>query len=720
MVDEHDSRSSFLRRLLVVTLWLALGATASAQSGGTGPLPRKDPVIEPDRIAVKPGTPLSVRALVTTPAPLKGAVGWSVETREHRGRFSVAALSPDGKLVATGGIDGTIRLWNLATGKLVRALIGHDSYVHGLAFSPAGKYLASGGAWDRTARIWEVETGRPVKVLTGHPDYLGQVAWTLDGTRLVGAGGYSGDVSIWEIATGIKRAKAAVGSAVTSFAIHPDGTRLAIVTRDSPISFLDLKTGKAQGLFGNGTNLYTALDWSPDGKRLAATSSKSTDIHDASTGAIVATLDGQANAQAWTSDGARLAVASWTTGTIRVWKPEDKSVTKLATYATWLQFLPSNDQLAVADTIGFGQIDAAADGKAIARHEVTGTAPPYWTSGRPAITGIGTKSLTLWDPANGKPLRTLEGHRSPIAAFAWSTDGKGLATASSDQTVRVWNPATGAAVHVFSKHTEPVVALAWSPDGKEIATAAEDKRVLIWDAKSGALTQTLPPFAEQVPAIAWAPDSKTLAVGVKDGLVHLFPRATWKVSSKLTAPSLTTLSALAWSADSKAVAAGDYNGVTIVWFVAGSRMIAELPRSGSPPLIRGLVFYPKGDVLAVSRGNYTLDLWPLKGKVTTVQTMAPPEHLAWSAYGPLVAVSSTDRTCRFLEPATGKLRGVLLAEPEQLVAVSADGHHNAEAAAEHLVYVVQTQKGQDTYSAAAFLTKHGWRNNSALARFASK
>src|SRR5262249_40401596 len=151
------------RPAAVLAVWFAMGSMAgtanktSAQSSDPAPPSRKDPVIEPDRVAIKPGTPLSLRALVTTPPVLKGAVSWSFETREHRGYYSVAALSPDGKLVATGGIDGTIRLWELGSGKLVRALLGHDSYVHGLAFSPGGRYLASGGAWDRTARIWEVE-----------------------------------------------------------------------------------------------------------------------------------------------------------------------------------------------------------------------------------------------------------------------------------------------------------------------------------------------------------------------------------------------------------------------------------------------------------------------------------------------------------------------------------------------------------------------------------
>src|SRR5690348_10263594 len=113
------------------TLSLCVG-TALAQTGMTG---KVDPLILDENLSPKPGAPLSARTLITSPAPVKGVLSWTIETRRIRNRFSVTALSPDGKLVATGGIDGIIRLWDVETGKLVKALVGHDSYVYGLAFS---------------------------------------------------------------------------------------------------------------------------------------------------------------------------------------------------------------------------------------------------------------------------------------------------------------------------------------------------------------------------------------------------------------------------------------------------------------------------------------------------------------------------------------------------------------------------------------------------------
>ncbi|WP_456411441.1 WD40 repeat domain-containing protein, partial [Oceanithermus sp.] len=153
----------------------------------------------------------SVRAL----APLEGgwlASGgidgtvriWEVKTSQevqvlegHRG--SVLALAPlEGGWLASGGRDGTVRIWEVETGREVRVLEGHQDWV--LALAPLeGGWLASGGS-NGTVRIWEVGTGREVRVLEGHQDWVNALA-PLEGGWLA-SGGEGGTVRIWEVETG--------------------------------------------------------------------------------------------------------------------------------------------------------------------------------------------------------------------------------------------------------------------------------------------------------------------------------------------------------------------------------------------------------------------------------------------------------------------------------------------------------------------------------------
>src|SRR5207248_6906572 len=116
-----------------------------------------------------------------------------IETRRHRGSLACSALSPDGKKIATGGMDGIIHIWDAETGEFVRALVGHGSYVYGLAWSPDGHTLASAGSFDGTAKLWDTATGMPVRTLAkGHKGYTHHVAWSRDGKSLAVAGGISG------------------------------------------------------------------------------------------------------------------------------------------------------------------------------------------------------------------------------------------------------------------------------------------------------------------------------------------------------------------------------------------------------------------------------------------------------------------------------------------------------------------------------------------------
>ncbi|HXG12045.1 MAG TPA: c-type cytochrome domain-containing protein [Gemmataceae bacterium] len=115
----------------------------------------------------------------------------------HQDLIYDLAFSPDGKLLATGGYDRLIKLWDVAAGKELRLLRDHSDTVYGLAFSADGRLLASGAA-DRAVKVWEVATGKRLYTLSDPTDWIYAVAWSPDGRHLA-AGGVDRSIRVWEV-----------------------------------------------------------------------------------------------------------------------------------------------------------------------------------------------------------------------------------------------------------------------------------------------------------------------------------------------------------------------------------------------------------------------------------------------------------------------------------------------------------------------------------------
>ncbi len=109
------------------------------------------------------------------------------------------SFSPDGKTLVSGSRDKTIKLWNVETGKEIRTLKGHDSYVYSVNFSPDGKTLVS-GSWDKTIKLWNVETGKEIRTLKGHDSYVYSVNFSPDGKTLV-SGSWDNTIKLWKVET---------------------------------------------------------------------------------------------------------------------------------------------------------------------------------------------------------------------------------------------------------------------------------------------------------------------------------------------------------------------------------------------------------------------------------------------------------------------------------------------------------------------------------------
>ena len=372
-----------------------------------------------------------------------------VDTFDHGVTLWTVAVSPDGRRLVTGGGDQRFRLWDMATGEMLRDEGGHTEIVRGAEFSPDGRMLVTAG-WDGQARVWDL--GVPaVQRWEGHDEEVLAITVSADGSRLA-SGDDSGRVVVRDGHTHeTLRSFRPESRAVRALALSPDGSLLATGGGDRAVRIWRTDSADEKPiheLAGHDGSVYS-LAFSPDGHMLVSGSRDDTvRLWNVDTGVEQAVADdhtGTIWALAWSPDGANIATAS-------------RDLTVVLRDATTLE----------PREIFGGHTDWLY-------------AVAFSPNGRYLASGGRDQRIVIRDLETGEE-HVLDGHGQFVTTLAFTPDGKRLVSTSWYRNIRLWDVGSWDEVMTLrDPEGLSIRAMAISPDGTRILTGGADSRVRVWD-----------------------------------------------------------------------------------------------------------------------------------------------------------------------------------------------------------------------------------------------
>jgi WD40 repeat protein len=572
--------------------------------------------------------------------------------RGHTSNVNSVAFSSDGRMVLTGSWDGTARLWDVVSGHELRQFSGHEYFVWSVAFSPDGRTVLT-GSWDKTARLWDAETGRELRRFTGHSDKVSSAVFSPDG-RTVLTGSDDNTARLWDVASG-RELRQFTGHtySVKSVAFSPDGRTVLTGSADKTARLWDVTSGRELRQFVGHTNWVRSVAFSPDGRTvLTGSNDQTARLWDVANGRELRQFVGHTDPDslwsvAFSPDG-RTVLTGGNDQTARLWDT--------ATGHELVQF--------TGHTSGVRSASFSPDGRMILMAAAGNTA-------------------RLRDLASGRELRKFTGHTYGLWSIAFSPDGRTVLTGSWDMTARLWDAASGRELRQFTGHTGGVNSVAFSPDGRTVLTGSLDKTAKLWDAASGRELRQFTGHEDRVSSVAFSPDGRTILTGSWDATTRLWDAATGRELRQFKA-SMDVVNSVAFSPDGRTMLTGSSDAAAHLWDVASGRELRQF--NAYTGMVRSVAFSRDGRM--VLTGSDTARLWDVAiGRERQFTGETSWDSVAFSPNGRMVLTGGEDGTARVWDLTSGsELASMISFADGEWLTVTPEGFFDASSpkAAENL------------------------------------
>jgi len=494
---------------------------------------------------------------------------------EHSSSINSLAFSTDGKHALSGGMGGSIMLWEISSGREIRSLKGHSEQVNSLAFSPDGKRALSGSK-DSNIKLWDLSSGREIRSFKGHSVGVTSVAFSPDG-RYALSGGNNRTLKLWDLSSGRELHSFRFWGHFSpgESTISPDGKYALSGGWEGILKLWDLSSGREIRSFRGSPFSISSIAFSPDGKyALSGRYDEALTLWDLSSGRKICSFKGHSspvNSVAFSPDG-RYAL-SGSHRTLKLW--DISSGREIRTFKGALPYVNS---------IAFSP------------------------GGKYALS-VDKEGIKLWEVSSGRKIRSFKGHSQNVNSIAFSPDGK-YALSGGKGGIKLWEISSGREIRSFQGDSKWVSSIAFSPDGK-YALSGGKGGIKLWEISSGREIRSFQGDSKWVSPVAFSPDGKYVLSGVK-GVIKL-----WEISSGREIRSFQGdskwVSSVAFSPDGKYVLSVSGGNTIKLWKIQTGKLLARMVSS---PDGEWIISTPDGYYNNSPEGTHLLHMVPTVGMET--------------------------------------------------------------------------------------------------------
>jgi eukaryotic-like serine/threonine-protein kinase len=541
---------------------------------------------------------------------------------EHPSGAQAVAYSLDGTVIATGGNDGAIRVWDAKTGHRLGPAMVSSGAIKTVAFNDDARILLT-LSQNGDAILWNRISGERIGARLEHPCHVNVACFSSD-RRIVVTAGDDGTVRFWK---------------------SSDGTSCGpIIQLDGPVRVAVFRT---------------------DVRTVFVASDANASVWDAGTGRRLASLahdfarDGPIRVASFCPDGTALATGH-EGGAVRLWntnsgKPIGEPMGHGARIVA-ISFSPDGRKLLTASFDWRAQLWNAATGAKLGeamRHRDLITSAVFHPDGQSVLTGSVDGTAQLWDADSSLPLGPPMTHRGEVHAVAIDPDGRTILTAGSMSVAQVWAIRTAYPRPKVLPYDGWPTALAFSPDRRFLVIGGLDSCARIVDVESGAPVGAVLKHTDDIKTLAFSPDGAIIASGGDDRAIRLWDARTGG-SIAATVLHRDKIHCLAFSPDNQTILAGTRSGLIALWTIKTAKFLGE--RQGHAGPVSAAVFHPDGTSFLTGSADQTARLWRVAG----IEPISGPlRHqgrvwaVAFDRTGKVAATGGADKALRFWSAHTG-------------------------------------------------------------------